>query len=155
MVEDPYKKLMKQTINYVIPQHPEHKPTHADGTMQYIILETNRLYEADLKEFDSWNEVGATLKQQLLAAVKPTYLSVLEDDEMGFAKVEAIDILDHVINKYGNVDKKDIENNRNRLSEAWDPNTLIEDLWTKIKTVQHFAQNIAKEEIPDLSLIHI
>ena len=53
----------------------------------------------------------------MLAAVKPEFVSSLEDKTLGFANVSASTLYAHLMNTYGVVKQSDIEKNRARLSE--------------------------------------
>ena len=124
---------------WINPVHPGAAPVHAAGATARAISETNRQYAADLKEFTTFMQVTNDLKRMLLAAVDNDYTEILEDAEMGYADVNPIDILDHLVDQYGEITNADLEANRDRLKEAWDPSTDIEKLWVRIRVIKQFA----------------
>jgi hypothetical protein len=65
----------------------------------------------------------------------------LEDAIFGYANVDIIDLLDHLTDAYADVNAADLEKNRAKLSEPWNPNDPMEKLWKRILTIQQVATN--------------
>eukprot|EP00543_Licmophora_paradoxa_P019171 CAMPEP_0202461942 /NCGR_PEP_ID=MMETSP1360-20130828/51764_1 /ASSEMBLY_ACC=CAM_ASM_000848 /TAXON_ID=515479 /ORGANISM="Licmophora paradoxa, Strain CCMP2313" /LENGTH=165 /DNA_ID=CAMNT_0049084215 /DNA_START=89 /DNA_END=583 /DNA_ORIENTATION=- len=93
--------LTRTSIAFDEPIHPGAGPTHAANATGPQITETNRLYSARLKEHERYHHTLLSLKAQILAALEPKYLAILEDDVMGFADVKPIDMLEHLKSEYG------------------------------------------------------
>jgi hypothetical protein len=71
--------------------------------------------------------------------VLPTFYDVLADDTFGYADVTVLDLIEHLQDAYGTITRTDLEANRNRLKEPWNPDQDFANLWTKIKTVRQIA----------------
>ena len=148
------KYLLLSGSPFEAPQHPGDAPTHAVNATISRITETNRQYHAALREITTYRTVHAKLKQQILTAVPDLYLNSLEDDLMGYADVDAVDMIEHLDDRYAKITPDKIENNRQSLSLPWNPDTKIEDLWLRITTAQLFATN-AGIAIPDDTAIFL
>jgi hypothetical protein len=57
------------------------------------------------------------------------YLDILNDDMVGFAKMSARKMLDHLFMTYGNTTSVDLENNFEQMRRAWDPQQPVESLF--------------------------
>ena len=143
-----YANKTKSTTAWTDPQHPGANPTHARNATADAITEGNRKFKAELAEFNLCEQVKGDLRQMMLQAVNPTYTTVLEDPEMGYADVKPIDLLDHLVDEYGTISEMDLENNRDKLSEAWDPTDDFETIVTRIRDVKLFAK-AGEEEVTD------
>jgi hypothetical protein len=58
---------------------------------------------------------------------------------MGYADISCGIILAHLQTTYGIVTAEDLEENRKKLTDPWNPDWPQEDLWIRIKTTQTFA----------------
>ena len=68
----------------------------------------------------------------ILDAVDKIYFVKLEDDNFGFSEVSALDMLEHLEDLYTTVLQDNLEDNREALKIAWNPDCPIEELWLKI-----------------------
>jgi hypothetical protein len=139
--------LVMPTAAYVIragaafaePNHPGIQPIHAAAATAAQITAANRAYDQALDEFKTYATIKEKLKQQVLVAVDPIYYQDLEDDTFGYADVLIPVIITHLSTTYGTLTASDLENNRNKLTEAWNPDDPIENLWKNIKIVRAIA----------------
>jgi hypothetical protein len=145
--------LARANVAFIVPVHPGDAPVHAAGATGLAIAETIRLFNVGVEEHRLYETVNAELKQQLLKAVNTRYLQVLEDHDFGFADVSPRLMLTHLQDTYGQVTPDDIEQNRMRLSDEWNPDDPIEDVWIRISECQTFARNI--EAITDMAAIRL
>lgn len=104
--------------------------TDDDSTVQKYNAQILRDYVA----------METTLKQQLLGAIKRTYLTAIEDAEVGFALVPAKEILAYVIAEYGTVTLDDLHANTEVLNEPWNNELPIRMLWDRIKECQRVSE---------------
>jgi hypothetical protein len=58
---------------------------------------------------------------------------------IGYANVEIIDLLDRLTDAYADVNASDLEKNRAKLSEPWNPDKPMEKMWKRILTIQQVA----------------
>jgi hypothetical protein len=66
-------------------------------------------------------------------------LDVLNDGMVGFAKISARDMLDHLFTTYGNIIAVDIENNFELMRRAWDPQQPVESLFKQIQYCANYS----------------
>jgi hypothetical protein len=154
--------LVMPTAAYVIragaafnePNHPGIQPVHAAAASAALITSTNRGYDHAMDEFKTYSTVKETLKQQVLSAVDPIYYQDLEDETFGYADVRIPAIIQHLTTTYGTLTASDLEINRDRLTEAWNPDDPIENLWKTIKIVRAIATQ-GNEPISDGTTIQL
>jgi hypothetical protein len=65
--------------------------------------------------------VQQALKKQIISVFEPMYLDVFNDSMVGFAKISARDMLDHLLSTYGNITAVDLEISFEHMRRAWDP----------------------------------
>jgi hypothetical protein len=154
--------LVMPTAAYVLragatfdePNHPGLQPVHAAAATVAQITATNRTYDHALAEFKTYSAIKEKLKQQVLTAVDPIYYQDLEDDTFGYADVAIPAIVTHLTLTYGTLTASDLENNRDQLTEAWNPDDPIENLWRNIKVTRAVA-NQGGEAISDGTTIQL
>jgi hypothetical protein len=154
--------LVMPTAAYVIragavfnePNHPGTQPVHAAAATAAQITAANRAYDHFLDEFKTYTTIKETLKQQVLSAVDPIYYQDLEDDTFGYADVLIPAIINHLTTTYGTLTASDLEINRDKLTEAWNPDDPIENLWKNIKIIRAVATQGA-EPISDGTTVQL
>lgn len=154
MLIPPAAYLARFKTNYIVPTHPGAAPVHAANAKQAQITETNRAYQAAIKEFDVYQNVKMILHKMIIDAVDPIYLSALEDADLGLAEVTPMDMLEHLEDAYTEYTQEDIENNRESLKLAWNPDTPIETLWLRIKKAKEYATR-AGAKLSDTTVMHL
>jgi hypothetical protein len=139
--------LVMPTAAYVLragdafnePNHPGPQPVHAAAATNAQITAANRTYDQDISEFKTYSAIKEKLKQQVLSAVDPIYYQNLEDETFGYADVAIPTIITHLTRTYGTLTASDLELNRDKLTEAWNPDDPIENLWLNIKITRAVA----------------
>src|SRR5210317_941171 len=150
-----YLTISNQLIAFNAPGHPGQQAPPAIGATAIQITNANRIYDLDLRTYETYNRLCQTIKQQILKAVEPTYLAILEERLIGFANRSPEELLTHLRTTYGTFNARDLEDNRATLAEPWNPDEPIEDLWTKISTVRQIAtsNNLPIEEEATMPLV--
>ena len=97
-------------------------------------------YKADLRKIRDYNAMESKLKQQLLAAIEPTFITALEDAEVGFAMVTSKKILQHLITEYGTITLDELAANIDTLNEPWNSEQPIRMLWDRLKECQRIGK---------------
>lgn len=154
LLMNPAAYLARAGTPFEPPMHPGPAPIHAIGATAGQITETNRQYNATLLEHSLYHQVSVELKRQLLAAVQPAYFRALEDADFGFADITPLMLLEHLKSTYGTLTPQDLEFNRLTLSQPWDPDVPIEDLWCRIKEARRVA-NTANDNITETTAINL
>jgi hypothetical protein len=80
------------------------------------------------------------LKEQLIVAIPPLYLTTLEDDDLGLALVTPKQILAHLITEHAAIKADDLEANLTTMkAPSWDPSTDLELVFARAHKCRRFA----------------
>lgn len=137
MVLSDNEYLARAGVPFIVPVHPG-PPPPAVGAAAAIAVAL-RVYTEAIDDVTRWNNLSAALTAQILNAVSASYLSALEDPIFGFSDVTPRSMLVHLRNEYGTLTPEELETNRTALSEPWNFDDPIEDLWSKISNIQRVA----------------
>jgi hypothetical protein len=80
------------------------------------------------------------LKKQIISVFEPMYVDILNDNKVGYAKISARDMLDHLFETYGNITAVDLEINFEHMRLAWDPQQPVESLFKKIQDCADYSE---------------
>jgi hypothetical protein len=139
MIEPPADYLLHNGNAFDAPAHPGLVPTQVANATQAQINEAYRVHKVNVDEFNIYHTVGETLKQSLLRAVDDEYLTILSDDNMGYADVTCATMLLHLFDTYSSVTADDLQANRDSLANEWNPDESLEALFKRIQIAQKFA----------------
>ena len=146
----PADYLLRAGVAFVVPTHPG-APPEPVGTAA-IIGVALRNHAAALTDLAIYNNLNAALTAQILLAVNASFLSALEDPDFGFGDVTPRTMLEHLRTEYGTLTPEELETSRAALSEPWNFDDPIEDLWAKIINIQRVAA-FGAVPIPDITII--
>ena len=141
-------------VDFAPPDHPGQNPVHGNGPTASQITEINRQFAAALAEYTLYQQVLVELKKQLIAAVDPTFLRTIEDPDFGFSELSPRELLQHLQQTYGKLTPGDLEKNRAKLSEPWNPDSPIETLWLRIQEARRVA-TVAHDDISEMAAINL
>ena len=142
--------LARTGVPFIVPIHPG-PPPDAVGTASTIAVAI-RNYNDALAAVTLYNSLSAALTSQILTAVNPSFLSALEDPDFGFGDVTPLAMLTHLRAEYGTMTPEELERNRAALSEAWNFDDPIEDLWAKLANIQRVAI-LGNVPIPEITIV--
>jgi hypothetical protein len=142
--------LARAGVAFVVPVHPGPPPPPVGAAA--VIAVAIRTYTEALADVTLYNNLRAALTAQILTAVNLSFLSALEDPDFGFSDVTPRAMLDHLRLEYGTLTPEELENNRVALSEPWNLDDPIEDLWAKIANIQRVA-TFGNVPIADITII--
>jgi hypothetical protein len=97
------------------------------------------LHDKEASDYATYKKVHETLKQQILLAVQPLYYQDLQNNEFGYADVTIPALLAHLTTTYGQLTLADLESNRTKLTEQWNPDEPLENLWKRIRIIRSVA----------------
>jgi hypothetical protein len=146
--------LARAGVEFLPPVHPGNAPIYVANATGSQIAEGNRQYNQDLCDFQQFFNLKTALKQQLLAAIRPDFVRILEDPEFGYSDVLPSTMLTHLKDTYCQISRDDIEENHNKLSMDLNVDDPIEFLWLRLKEIQRFAL-AAGEPITDDTVIQL
>lgn len=142
--------LLRTGVPFIIPVHPG-PPPEATGTSATIAVAI-RNYNDALTDVTLYNSLSAALTSQILTAVNALFLSALEDPDFGFGDVTPLTMLNHLRAEYGTMTPEELERNRLALSEPWNFDNPIEDLWGKLANIQRVAA-LGGVPIPEITIV--
>ena len=138
------------------PLHPGIQADAPPAATAVQITQLNRQHNKALERYTLHANVANALKQQLLDAVDDMYVSVLRHQRLRYSQVPPHQILQHLLDHYNLITEETLEDNRNRLSDDWNPDDGMEVLYTRITTVQQFAAEAgAAHAISDATAMHL
>ena len=140
----PPEQYVLRAVAFEIPDPPGEMRAHAAGSSSVTIAENIRRYNHAVSSYQTYQAVRTALQNQIISAVDPTYLQALCDSDFAFADVAPYQMLAHLKSTYGKMTGVEVEQNRARLSESWDPTSPIEDLWARITEIRRIATNAAQ-----------
>jgi hypothetical protein len=146
----PADYLLRAGEPFIIPIHPGPPPAPVGAAA--VIGVALRNYAEALADVDLYNSFSVALTAQILSAVNASFLSALEDPDFGFGDVTPRTMLEHLRTEYGTLTPEELEKNRAALSEPWNLDNPIEDLWAKIVNFQRVAA-FGLVPIPDITVI--
>jgi hypothetical protein len=146
----PADYLLRAGVPFIVPVHPGPPPAPVGAAA--VIGVALRNYAEALADVALYNSLSAALTAQILAAVNASFLSALEDPDFGFGDVTPRAMLEHLRTEYGTLTPEELEKNRAALSEPWNFDNPIEDLWAKIVNIQRVAA-FGLVPIPDITVI--
>ena len=144
--------LRPTAVAFRIPQNPGPLGAPPDRATAVDRSELKRVHDNELVAFSTYQAVRTALINQIILAVEPTYIQALCDADFGFADVPPSRMLTHLKTTYGTLTGLDIEKNRARLSETWDPTSPIETLWARVTEIRRIATT-ATQPISDAAVI--
>jgi hypothetical protein len=121
------------------PTAPGRSPANTDGTAAHISA-TRHIWEEDVQTYSTYTSVQKSLKKQIINVFEPMYLDVLDDDMVGFSKISAREMLDHIFTTYRNITAVDLENNFEHMRRAWDPQQPVESLFKQIQECAAYSE---------------
>ena len=107
-------------IGYVfVPPNKPCNPPSTMGNAQEQALRTKRFSKINTCSEDTslWTE----LKKQIVTDVHPFFLYPLLDQLASFRQVTALQMLQHIFNSYGAIDKIDLKKNTEKMMGTYDP----------------------------------
>lgn len=144
--------IARAGVPFLIPFHPGAAPDTAVNATAAQIAEAIRAYNQALADVTLYNRLSAALTAQIITAVNASFLSTLEDPDFGFSDITPRAMLAHLRTEYGTMTPEELEHNRAALSEPWNLDEPIEDLWAKIANIQRVA-TLGQVPIPDITVI--
>jgi hypothetical protein len=120
-------------------EHPGDGPDHGANHSAARMVETNRTYDKKLKKFDIYTALEASLKRQLLEAIRPIDVDALNDNLYGFALSSTYDILQHLRTTHGKITPENLCKNLLELDRKWQPPEEIGSLFKQIKDCHRLA----------------
>ena len=130
------------------PTHPGAQAAPAADATGVTVMAANRAYDRRVMDYRQFEAMNNALRRQIIAAVPRELIATLADPNRGFSGCTPKQLLDHLVEEYGTPTQAEIEDNRAKLTETWNPDTGIISLWAKITDIRAYA-TMAEEDITD------
>jgi hypothetical protein len=124
---------------WITPQAPGRASSNTDGTSAQISA-AHHVWEEDVQTYRSCTSVQQAMKKQIISVFEPMYMDILNDSMVGYAKISARDMLDHLFETYGNITAVDLEINFEHMRRAWDPQPPAESLFKQIQDCSDYYE---------------
>jgi hypothetical protein len=98
------------------------------------------IWEEDVQTYRTYTSLQQALKKQIISVFEPKYLEILNDNMVGYAKISARDMLEHLFETYGNITAVNLEINFEYMRQAWDPQQLVESLFKQIQDCADYSE---------------
>jgi hypothetical protein len=118
-----YTSISTGNVEYIFPDKPE-IPFYS-GSSRSTRDRQHAQYKLDLKEYEEAQTLRNPLKGLLIQATPESYREVLADTTIGYANVTPKDILQHMMDNYGEITEQDLQHNYETLKAPWDLDTTI------------------------------
>jgi hypothetical protein len=128
-----------ETTLWITPQDPGRAPEAMDGTAAQISAARHN-WEEDVQTYRTCTSIQQALKKQIISVFEPMYLNILNDNMVGYAKISARDMLDHLFETYGDITAVDLEINFEHMRRAWDPQQPMETLFKQIQYCADYSE---------------
>jgi hypothetical protein len=124
---------------WVSPNAPGRAPATTDGRAAQISA-ARHVWEEDVQTYRTYTSVQQALKKKIISFFEPIYLEILSDNMVGYANISARDMLDHLLETYGNITAVHLEINFEHMRRAWDPQQPVESLFKQIKDCADYSE---------------
>jgi hypothetical protein len=124
---------------WITPQAPGRAPANTDGTAAQIST-ARHIWEEDVQTYRTCTSVQQALKKQIISVFEPIYMDILNENMVGYANISARDMLDHLLDTYGNITAVDLEINFEHMRRAWDPQQQVESLFKHIQDCADYSE---------------
>jgi hypothetical protein len=121
------------------PNAPGRALATTDGTAAQLSA-ARHVWEEDLQTYRTCTFVQQALKKQIIGVFEPMYLEILNVNMVGYTKISARDMLDHLFETYGNITAVDLEINFEHMRRAWDPQQPVETIFKQIQDCADYSE---------------
>ena len=126
---------------FIIPQDPGPLPVF-NPNIRYTAADREtviREHKEQTRLYQTIVNVDLALKKQLIAAVEDVYLAEKKDRYMGFLHVRTRHLLEHLMQRYGNITPLARKQNKTRLEEPLDTSQPIDVYFKRVDDCVQFA----------------
>ena len=135
MVMKPALYSTLSAVPYVDPLEPSPTP-NVDPTRIYTDVQRQQLrdeHALQVKTFTEHHNMDAALQQLLTEAVEDLYLSEKCNRFTGYLGVTTRDLLDHLLERYGNITAADLQANKDAMDEPIDVTLPIDAYFKRVE----------------------
>jgi hypothetical protein len=123
----------------ITPQAPGREPSTTEGTAAQINA-ARHIWEEDVQTYRTCTSVQQALKRQIISVFEPMYLDIFNENMVVYANISERDMLDHLLETYGNITAVDLEINFEHMRRAWDPQQPVDTLFKQIQDCADYSE---------------
>ena len=127
------------TMAYIIPMDPGPYAQPGPGNSAAARADANVIHKEGRRIYDLDENLDATLKQEIIAAVEETNLSAKNKRYMGFHGVSSKKLMDHLMERYGKIRTPDLESCRQTLAAPIQVDRPIDVYFQRVEDAIQFA----------------
>jgi hypothetical protein len=128
-----------ETTLWITPRAPGRAPAATDGTAAQVRAARHFCLE-NVQTYRTCTSVQQALKKKIVSVFEPMFLDILNDNMVGYAKISARGMVDHLFKTYGNITAVDLEINFEHMRWAWDPQQPVETLFKQIQDCADYSE---------------
>ena len=121
------------------------------GTNQKQVLGAEYLQQSQ-ELFRKYTAVDEAIKNQIVTAVEPVFLSPLVDYMIGFGQVSELIMLQHPFTGYEAIDEIDLKENKEKIMGPYDHVEPLDRLIEELEKGREFARSVG-QKISDAMMV--
>eukprot|EP00957_Ditylum_brightwellii_P128793 9824401-Ditylum_brightwellii.AAC.1 len=91
--------------------------------------------------YNNHHTVNRVLKQQIKATVDKKYLEELSEPLVRYMNISAMDMINHLVDRYGNITLSDVKENNKKVNKPMDTDEPISTYFHCIEKCVQFAED--------------
>ena len=152
LVISPTTYAILSTTPFVRPTHPG-TLTIPPGSTQHAARTLRELHEEALHEFHQVEGVDRALKQQIVAAIDPTYLIAIRDRTTNTIVRPVYEVLEYLFQTYGKVDPNTFSAKESEIKAiTYDINSPIDNIFEQIEDLVDYSGHAGVPMTPEQSI---
>ena len=126
---------------YESPPNPGITPTHAIGALAEIRQTNFLVHKEERRIYDNHQTTEDALKYIIINTVNEVYIGELRNKYTSYLGITARDLLDHLLNRYGNITPADVEECKKQMNELINATQPIYIYFKRIGDTVQYAAN--------------
>jgi hypothetical protein len=124
---------------YKIPMDPGTLTIISAGAAKAVQEQLCREHHEEGRVFDNHHKMDNALKAQVINTIQETYLCEIRNKYTGYFGVTSRDLLNHLLDRYGNLTPANIEECKRKMNEPIDSTKLIDVFFQRVDECIQYA----------------
>ena len=140
LIMNPTRYATLSDTSYVVPPDPGLTPAYPNGKITLVVRQScTDAHKVTMATFNKHTHINDLLKSHIIDAVDEVYLHEKSDKYTGYLGVSSQELIDHLLDRYGKISSADLENNKDRMAEPYDPSQPIDAYFKRIDDAVQYA----------------
>ena len=135
--------------SWIDPLFPGATPTIPINATVHVASSRRDSFAAKTKTWKLNKIVNDALRKLILDSVGEIYLRALRQPHIGFSNIKTCKILHFLFEQYGIITPHVLQDNNNKVYQAWDPTTPFETLIAQIEDTVEFTNDGEQPYTPE------